>query len=138
MNDILAIETNMLSKSYREVEAVRSVNLAIQSYQITAFLGLNGEGKTTTIKMLLGMVEPTSGKGQVLGEQINDDAANIPLRRRVAYVSENKPLYEYMTVDQMIQFTRSFYSDWRVDVEQELKKSYQLSAVGISSLSLRG
>jgi ABC-2 type transport system ATP-binding protein len=126
MRDILAIETNMLSKSYREVEAVRSVNLAIQAHQITAFLGLNGAGKTTTIKMLLGMVKPTSGEGQVLGERINDGVENIRLRHKVAYVSENKQLYDYMSVDQMIRFTRSFYNDWRMDVEQKLRKSYQL------------
>jgi ABC-2 type transport system ATP-binding protein len=136
MRNILAIETNGLSKSYGGIEAVRAVNLAIHAHQITAFLGLNGAGKTTTIKMLLGMVKPTSGEGRVLGERINDGAENIRLRRKVAYVSENKQLYDYMTVDQMIRFTRSFYGDWRVDVEQKLKKSYQLPGTrDVKSLS---
>jgi ABC-2 type transport system ATP-binding protein len=103
------IETTELRKSYGRVEAVRGVNLSIKPHQITAFLGLNGAGKSTTIKMLLGMIRPNSGAGQVLGKNINVAADSVSLRRKVAYVSENKPLYDYMTVEQMIRFAKSFY-----------------------------
>jgi ABC-2 type transport system ATP-binding protein len=125
MTSIPVIETTELSKSYGRVEAVRGVNLSIKPHQITAFLGLNGAGKSTTIKMLLGMIRPDSGAGEVLGESINR-AASVSLRRRVAYVSENKQLYDYMTVEQMIRFTKSFYPDWRAEIERKLISTYEL------------
>jgi len=126
MTDIPMIQTTYLSKSFGSVEAVRGVNLSVRPHQITAFLGLNGAGKSTTIKMLLGMIEPSSGEGKVLGKRIADPTESVELRRKIAYVSENKRLYDYMTVEQIIRFTRSFYTDWRPDIEQQLLRSYEL------------
>ena len=83
MTNIPVIETTELRKSYGRVEAVRGVSLSIRPSQITAFLGLNGAGKSTTIKMLLGMVRPDSGAGQVLGKSINDAADGVSLRQKV-------------------------------------------------------
>jgi ABC-2 type transport system ATP-binding protein len=93
---------------------------------ITAFLGLNGAGKTTTIKMLLGMVTPSAGTGTVLGRCIDDSRESVDIRKRVAYVSESQRLYDFMTVEQMIAFTRAFYPAWRKDIEQTLLKTYEL------------
>jgi ABC-2 type transport system ATP-binding protein len=120
------IQTNQLRKSYGSVEAVRGVNLSVGSDRITGFLGGNGAGKSTTIKMLLGMIKPTGGEGTVLGKRIDDPAESLELRRQVAYVSEDKRLYSYMTVEQMIRFTSSFYPDWRADVATTLLKKYEL------------
>jgi ABC-2 type transport system ATP-binding protein len=105
---------------------VRGVNLSIGRNRITTFLGRNGAGKSTTIKMLLGMIRPTVGSGTVLGREITKTKENLELRRRVAYVAEDKPLYGYMTVEQTIRFARSFYSDWRPDAEQKLVHDYEL------------
>ena len=126
MTSIPVIETTDLRKSYGRIEAVRGLNLSIKPHQITAFLGLNGAGKSTTIKMLLGMIRPNSGAGQVLANSINDAADNVSLRRKVAYVSENKQLYDYMTVEQMIRFTKSFYPDWRAEIERKLISTFEL------------
>jgi ABC-2 type transport system ATP-binding protein len=126
MTDIPVIQTTDLSKSFGSVEAVRDVNLFVRPHQITAFLGLNGAGKSTTIKMLLGMIEPSGGEGKVLGKRIVDPTESIELRRKIAYVSENKRLYDYMTVEQIIRFTRSFYTDWRPDIEQHLLRTFEL------------
>ena len=76
--------------------------------------------------MLLGMIRPSAGSGKVLGKSIDDAKHSVHLRGQVAYVSENKQLYGYMTVEQMIRFTRSFYSDWRVDIERRLLSTYEL------------
>ncbi len=115
-----AIFTHALSKSYGSAEAVRGLNLSVGRNRITAFLGRNGAGKSTTIKMLLGFVRPSSGEGAVLGKRIADPEENREMRRRVAFVAEDKPLYGYMTVEQIIRFARSFYPDWRIDVERTL------------------
>jgi ABC-2 type transport system ATP-binding protein len=120
------IQTMGLSKAYGKNEVVKQLNLSIEPQSITAFLGLNGAGKTTTIKMLLGMIRPSGGDATILGQRISDEAASIRMRQRIAYVSENKRLYDYMTVDQMIRFTRAFYPDWRADVEQKLVRQYAL------------
>ncbi|MDP8982131.1 MAG: ABC transporter ATP-binding protein [Acidobacteriota bacterium] len=120
------IQTNELCKSYASLEAVHGLNLRVGPNRITGFLGRNGAGKSTTIKMLLGMLQPSGGEGKVLGRRIDDPAESVDLRRHVAYVSEDKRLYAYMTVEQMIRFTSSLYSDWRMDVEKTLLKRYEL------------
>src|SRR5438105_6919537 len=120
------IVTQALRKFYGTMEAVRGLHLSVGRNRITAFLGRNGAGKSTTIKMLLGMVRPSAGTGTVLGKQITDAEENRELRRRVAYVAEDKPLYGYMTVEQTIRFASSFYPDWRKDVEKKLLEDYEL------------
>jgi ABC-2 type transport system ATP-binding protein len=120
------IVTRELGKSYGSTEAVRGLNLSVGRSRITAFLGRNGAGKSTTIKMLLGMVRPSAGSGTVLGKQITDAEENRELRQQVAYVAEDKPLYGYMTVEQTIRFVSSFYSDWCADIEKKLLKDYEL------------
>jgi ABC-2 type transport system ATP-binding protein len=62
----------------------------------------------------------------VLGHRIDDAKESMCLRRKVAYVSENKHLYDYMTVEQMIHFARPFYSDWSLDRERRLLHNYEL------------
>ena len=120
------ILTHRLTKSFEDTRAVGSLNLSVQPDRITAFLGRNGAGKSTTIKMLLGMVRPTSGSGTVLGKQITNGEENREMRQRIAYVPEDKPLYGYMTVEQMIRFASSFYPDWCPDVEKRLLQDYEL------------
>ena len=126
MSDPPVIITRDLTKSYGAVAAVHNLNLCVQANSITAFLGQNGAGKSTTIKMLLGMIRPSRGDGTVLGKRIADAEENRQLRHKVAYVAEDKPLYGYMTVQQTLRFASSFYSDWRADVERKLLHEYKL------------
>src|SRR6266853_4193515 len=128
MTNEFVILTHRLTKSYGHCEAVRGLDLSIGRNRITAFLGRNGAGKSTTIKMLLGLIRPIAGSGEVLGRQITDPEQNREMRKRVAYVAEDKPLYGYMTVEQTINFARSFYSDWRIDVEKKLLLDFELPA----------
>jgi ABC-2 type transport system ATP-binding protein len=128
MTNEFAIHTRGLTKSYGHQDAVRDLDLSISRNRITAFLGRNGAGKSTTIKMLLGLIRPTAGAGTVLGKQITDAEQNRQMRQRVAYVAEDKPLYGYMTVQQTINFARSFYSDWRIEVEKKLLLDSELPA----------
>jgi ABC-2 type transport system ATP-binding protein len=120
------IETQALKKTFGRVEAVCSVDLAVPAGSICGFLGRNGAGKSTTIKMLLGMVWPTSGAGRVFGKDIRDPRASLEIRSGTGFVGEDKRLYHYMTVEQIIRFTRSFYPTWRHDLERELLHQFQL------------
>ena len=120
------IETVGLKKSYKEVEAVRGLDICVPRGSIYGFLGRNGAGKTTTIKMLLGMVAPDGGEGRVLGRPIDVRRESLEIRRRTGFVSEDKGLYDYMTVGQMIDFTRPLFPSWRQDREGELLRSFEL------------
>ncbi len=120
------IETFDLSKHFGAFKAVNAVNLRVARNQVTGFLGRNGAGKSTTIKMLLGMTHPTSGSGLLLGRSITDSKQALDARREVAYCGEDKQLYVYMTVQQLIRFTSSFYPDWRSDVASRLVDQFQL------------
>lgn len=126
MSEASAIRTEGLTKSYGRFIAVDSLHLEVPQNRITAFLGPNGAGKSTTIKMLLGMIHPTDGDATVLGHSISIPSENCRFRQRIAYVAEDKPLYNFMTVEQMIRFTSRFYSDWRMDEEQRLLAEYRL------------
>jgi ABC-2 type transport system ATP-binding protein len=131
-----SIEVAELTKHYGEIHAVRGISFHTKANGIACFLGRNGAGKSTTIKMLLGMVRPTSGKAHVLGYRIDDERQSVLIRRSVAYVGEDKGLYHYMTVAQIIRFTRAFYDTWQSDIEKKLLKEYDLrSNQTVKSLS---
>jgi len=94
---------------------------------IFGFLGRNGAGKTTTIKLLMGLLKPDGGEARVFGLPAGDPRAGIEIRRRVGFVTEDKELYPYMTVDEIIRFTRSFFPKWRVDLEKKYLKLFDLA-----------
>lgn len=127
-NDTTAwvIETTGLTKRYGDVEAVKQLTLRVRSGCITGFLGRNGAGKSSTVKMLLGMSHPTSGTGRVLGHPIDDARASREMRAHVAYVAEDKQTYGYMTVAEMIAFAKSFYRDWKPDAERRFLRQFDL------------
>ena len=126
MKQSYAIETDALTKYYGDFEAVRGLTMRVPKGTITGFLGQNGAGKSSTIRMLLGMSRPTRGNGRVLDFDIADERQSIEMRKRVAYVGEDKRLYDYMTVRQMIEFTKAFYPDWRSEIEQKLLDEFRL------------
>ena len=121
-----AVRTHQLSKKYGETEAVRQLDMNVPLGPISGFLGQNGAGKSTTLKMLMGAVRPSSGSGQIFGLNIADPAQSVEIRKRVAFVSEDKRLYDYMTVEQIIRFTRSFFPKWRYDLEARFLEIYPL------------
>ena len=126
MADPFAIETVGLGKNYNGVEAVRDLNLQVPAGSIFGFLGRNGAGKTTTIKVLLGMARPTSGRARVFGLPADSPEASVQIRRRTGFVSDDKDLYDYMTVGEMVRFTAPFFPGWRVDLQQKYLRAFDL------------
>jgi ABC-2 type transport system ATP-binding protein len=122
------IETSDLRKSYDDVQALRGLSLQVPKGSIHGFLGRNGAGKTTTLKLLLGMARPSGGTARVFGLDAGDPAASVEIRRRAGFVSDEKDLYGYMTVSEMIRFTAAFFPKWRADLEQRYLKSFELPA----------
>ena len=126
MSEPFVIEVTDLRKQYDGVEALRGLSLRVPAGSIYGFLGRNGAGKTTTLKILLGMTRPTSGQVRVLGSPADEPQASVDIRRRVGFVSDDKDLYDYMTVSEIIGFTKGFYSRWRADLEQRYLASFEL------------
>jgi len=135
VSDHLAIETADLWKRYDDVEALRGLNLQVPTGSICGFLGRNGAGKTTAIKVLLGMARPTKGTARVLGVAPNDAGA-AAMRQRIGFVSDEKDLYDYMTVGEIIAFTRPLFPGWRRELEQTYLATFELPPHrGIKDLS---
>jgi ABC-2 type transport system ATP-binding protein len=122
----LIIETADLRKSYDGVQALAGLDLRVPRGAICGLLGRNGAGKTTTIKTLLGMTRPTSGQARVFGLDAGDAKASVAIRSRSAFVSEDKELYDGMSVAALIGFTASFYPRWRADLAAELLTRLEL------------
>jgi ABC-2 type transport system ATP-binding protein len=96
------VSTSGLSKRYgRDVLAVDRVDLRVSRGEIYAFLGLNGAGKSTTIRMLLGMIRPTAGHAELFGRRV--DARATDLWRRVGYLVETATAYPELTVRENLQ-----------------------------------
>jgi ABC-2 type transport system ATP-binding protein len=125
--ETFVIETAGLRKSYEGVDALRGLDLRVPSGSITGFLGRNGAGKTTTLKTLLGMTHPTSGTARVFGLDATSASESLDIRRRTGFVSEEKELYGYMTVDEMVRFTAAFFPKWRADLQQRYLRRFELS-----------
>jgi ABC-type multidrug transport system ATPase subunit len=135
MNDII-IQTHSLSKSYSGKPALRDLDLAVPRGSIYGFLGRNGAGKTTTMKVLLGMLRPDAGEFSLFGETVKSEWDAVGARRRLGFVSEDKELYNFMTVGQTIQFTRGFFPNWRRDLEEKYLDMFRLPRTkAVSKLS---
>ena len=120
------IDTADLHKRYDGVDALRGLNLQVPAGAICGFLGRNGAGKTTTIKVLLGMTRPTGGRARVFGLDAAAPAASVEIRRRTGFVSDEKDLYDAMTVEEMIHFTAPFFPRWRADLERRYVQAFEL------------
>jgi ABC-2 type transport system ATP-binding protein len=125
MTDFI-IETNQLCKSFHNQPALRGLDLRVPAGSIFGFLGRNGAGKTTTIKTLMGLLRCDSGSAQVFGMPVVDADHSVEIRRRIGFVTEDKELYPYMTVEGLIRFTRPFFPKWRHDLERRYLQMFEL------------
>lgn len=103
----LLIAVHKLSKCYGRATAVAGVTLALWSGEIWGFVGANGAGKTTTLRMLAGILKPDGGAGQVLGFDLQREAAAI--RGRVGYMSQRLSLYPELSVFENLRFRAAVY-----------------------------
>ena len=101
------ITANGLTKKFGDFISVDNVSFTIPKGEIFGFLGSNGCGKSTTMKMLTGLLEPTEGTATLLGQPI--DASNIDTRKRVGYMSQAFSLYEELTVSQNLMLHAKLY-----------------------------
>jgi ABC-2 type transport system ATP-binding protein len=101
MSDI-AIRTEMLTRDFRSVRALDGLTLEVRAGSVFGFLGPNGSGKTTTIRLLLGLLEPSAGRAEVLGYDTRLQAGEI--RRRAGALLEHSGLYERLSAEENLTF----------------------------------
>jgi ABC-2 type transport system ATP-binding protein len=108
--DELVIHTRGLTRYFGNTAGVYELNLDVPRGGVFAFLGRNGSGKSTTIRMLLGLLEPTRGEGEILGCDIRRLTPEI--RARIGYLTEEHQVYGWMSVRQCGEFQSQFYPRW--------------------------
>ncbi len=118
------IEIRELSKAYGNHGALRNLSLTLPEGRVLLVVGANGAGKTTMIKILMNLLEASSGKATVLGV----DSRRLSPRElaQIGYVSENQELPGKLTVDEYLSYLRPFYSTWDQDLEADTLRQFRL------------
>ncbi|HEV2500537.1 MAG TPA: ABC transporter ATP-binding protein [Terriglobia bacterium] len=118
------LELRNLTKRYNRVTAVDGINLTVKPGEVYGYLGPNGSGKTTTVKMLTGLIEPSSGHIFYEGQDIQHDL--ITYRKRLGYVPEEPLLYSYLTGHEYLQLVGRLRSIPHVLLERKIERLLDL------------
>jgi ABC-2 type transport system ATP-binding protein len=122
MNAELAIDVAGLNKSFGRKHVVKDFSLQVRRGEIYGFLGPNGSGKTTSIRMLCGLLKPDSGRGTCLGYDVVRQTASI--KREVGYMTQRFSLWEDLTIRENLEFVARMYGmkDRRAAVSRALEE----------------
>lgn len=134
MNNI-AISLNRISKSYGKNRVLRSINFSLTEGTIMGLIGKNGAGKTTMIKILLGLIKPDEGETRVF----TDDSWHLSIKskHRIGYVPQEIVGFGWMSVENLLAYTGSFYNHWNTGKVKSLLDEWQLDPYAkVSSLSV--
>jgi len=123
MSPELAIDVHGLGKSFGTRRVVHGLDLRVPRGEICGFLGANGSGKTTTLRMLCGLLTPDAGEGTCLGLDVRRDAPRI--RLRVGYMTQRFSFYEDLSVEENLEFVARLYQlpDRQQRIEGVLRRS---------------
>ena len=125
MQDII-IETQQLTKHYNKTLALDHLNLKVPRGCIYGFLGRNGSGKTTAIKLMLGLLRPTTGSAAVLG--CDSQVLTPEIRGQIGYVTEGHRLYRWMRIGSLEKFQKAFFPNrWNSKLFDEMLDYFDLS-----------
>ena len=127
MNTRPAILANSLTKRFGDFTAVDDINFEVYPGEIFGFLGPNGSGKTTSIRMMLGLMKPTSGEVDVLGMKVDGDTAKI--RPRVGYMSQRFSLYNDLTVLQNLNFYGAAYGLKNAELGERIQNALEMAGL---------
>lgn len=120
------LETCNLTKKFGTVTALDGVNLKVEKGEVFGFIGPNGSGKTTTIRILLGILQATTGEAKILGLDAWKDA--VAIHKKIAYVPGNVNLWPNLTGGEVIDLFASLSGKIDYDKKEELIKNFNLDA----------
>jgi ABC-2 type transport system ATP-binding protein len=118
------IQTTKLTRCFGSTPAVLDLDLAVPRGCVFGFLGRNGSGKTTTIRMLLGLLPPTRGHAQVLGE--DSRRLSNAARARIGYMAERHPVYDWMRIAECGRFQEASFPTWNDEVFRAVLEHFHL------------
>lgn len=116
------VRCSNLYKKYGNITALNNIDLTLESGKIIGLLGPNGSGKTTLIKILNGLLTPTSGEIRINGYAVDAETKKI-----VAYLPDNSYLNSWMTVKQIVSYFADFYEDFRPELAYEMLQRLDIS-----------
>jgi ABC-2 type transport system ATP-binding protein len=119
-----AIDLQALYKSFGSTQVLRGVTLQVARGKTFAFLGRNASGKSTTIRLLLGLLKRDDGSIRVLG--LDPQREPLELRRRVGYLAEDQTMYGWMRVEEIVRFVAPFYPTWDHDLALKYIRDFEL------------
>jgi ABC-2 type transport system ATP-binding protein len=119
-----AIELDGVCKSFSRNQVLRGVTLRVERGKTFAFLGRNASGKTTTIRMLLGLLARDEGSIRVLG--FDPQREPLEVRRSVGYLAEDQTMWGWMRVDELLRFVAPFYATWDHDLALRYVRDFEL------------
>ena len=123
MEETKVIEVEDLSKIFGDFAAVNKISFHVYQGEIFGFLGANGAGKTTAMKMLIGISKPSSGKAKVAGFDVYKNAEDI--KKNIGYMSQKFALYDDLTVKENIHFFGGIYGLTRKEIRQKTDELIQ-------------
>ena len=119
------LEVNGLKKAYKQKQVLQDVSFQVYEGCISGFIGVNGVGKTTTIKMLLGLVKPDAGDIKIFGMDLKQNQMKI--KERIGIVFDNGYLYDDLTIKDMAKIISSAYKSWDQKVFQDYIERFSLN-----------
>jgi ABC-2 type transport system ATP-binding protein len=119
-----AIDLQAVYKSFGTTPVLRGVTLQVARGKTFAFLGRNAAGKSTTIRLLLGLLKRDDGAIRVLG--LDPQRHPLELRRSVGYLAEDQTMYGWMRVEEIVRFVAPFYSTWDHDLALRYIRDFEL------------
>jgi ABC-2 type transport system ATP-binding protein len=120
----MVIQTEQLTKYYGNSCGIEEINLSVKEGEVFGFLGPNGSGKTTTIRILLDFIRPSSGRAQLFG--LDAHADSIQIKSRIGYLPGEYGIYEKMTAVEYLHFLGSLRSDEKPPMKEKLIELFDL------------
>jgi ABC-2 type transport system ATP-binding protein len=111
-------------KSFGSLKVLDGLNIAVYPGEVFGFLGRNGAGKSTAIRLLMGITQCDVGRVDVFGQPLKDDL--IGIRQKIGYVAQDQNMYPWMTPGVLSKFVKSFYPAWDEKRYQQLIKDFEL------------
>lgn len=131
MENNTVIQVEKLSKLFGDFAAVNDISFEVKAGEIFGFLGANGAGKTTAMKMLIGISSPTSGKARVAGFDVYKETESI--KKNIGYMSQKFALYDDLTVKENITFFGGIYGLSKKRIDQ--KRSELVEELGLQAVT---
>ncbi|MDB4222566.1 ABC transporter ATP-binding protein [Granulosicoccus sp.] len=118
------LQLNDVHKSFGSLKVLDGLNIAVYPGEVFGFLGRNGAGKSTAIRLLMGITQCDTGHINVFGKPLKDDL--IGIRQKVGYVAQDQNMYPWMTPKVLSKFVKSFYPAWDEKRYQQLINDFEL------------